>query len=80
MLGRAFIGAFLLALGAGNGWADQGQNTQVACTVSGCKEISLQKPRYSDASAFSVQQVWGVVNNILAVSGLLPNLLIVTEN
>ena len=70
-------GAFLLAFGAGGAWAQQGGNTQVACTVAGCKEITLEKPRYSDASAFSVQQVWSVVNNILAVSGLLPNFQVV---
>ncbi|SLN60405.1 hypothetical protein TRL7639_03335 [Falsiruegeria litorea R37] len=74
---RGITGAFLLALGAGSAWAQQGGNTQVACTVSGCKEITLQKPRYNDASAFSVQQVWSVVNNILAVSGLLPNFQVV---
>ncbi len=69
--------AFALAVIAGGVRADETAQSQVACTVEGCKEISLQKPRYSDASAFSVQQVWGVVDEILSVSGLLPNFQVV---
>ncbi len=67
---KSVAGAFLLALAAGRVLAE---DQQVVCTVEGCKEITLQKPRFSESSAFSVQQVWGVVDSILAVSGLLPN-------
>ena len=74
---RTITGALWLALIAGNGWADDQHPPQVVCTVDGCKEITLQKPRFGDANAFSVQQVWGVVDTILAVSGLLPNFQVV---
>ncbi len=57
--------------------AQEAAQPQVVCTLAGCKEIVLPKPRYSDASAFSVQQVWSVVNDILSVSGLLPNFQVV---
>jgi len=64
-----FFGSFAVA-------QDSGQ-PQVVCTVGLCKEIQLPKPRYSEANAFSVQQVWTVVNDILSVSGLSPNFQVV---
>tara|TARA_R110002049_G_scaffold117332_3_gene270673 strand:+ start:67581 stop:68696 length:1116 start_codon:yes stop_codon:yes gene_type:complete len=57
--------------------AQDAERPQVVCTVAGCSEISLPKPRYSDASAFSVQNVWTVIDDILAVSGLSPNFQVV---
>lgn len=53
------------------------QDTQVVCNIGGCSEITLPKPRYSNANAFSVQQIWTVVNEIIQVSGLLPNFQVV---
>ncbi len=50
---------------------------QVVCNISGCSEIVLPKPHYSDANAFSVQQIWTVVTEIIQVSGLLPNFQVV---
>jgi hypothetical protein len=49
----------------------------VVCDIGVCKEITLPKPRYSNANAFSVDQIWTVVNDILQVSGLLPNFQVV---
>lgn len=70
-------GAFAAGLVASLGQAQETRQPDVVCTVEGCREIVLPKPRYSDASAFSVQQVWSVVNDILSVSGLLPNFQVV---
>lgn len=70
------VTAMLSGLAAGPLFAEGGHD-QVVCTVQGCKEITLPTPRYSDANAFSVQQVWLVVNEILSVSGLLPNFQVV---
>ncbi len=70
---------FLLAIGliGSSATAQRTTDPLAVCTVEGCREVSLPKPRYSDANAFSVQQVWTVVNEILAVSGLLPNFQVV---
>ena len=57
--------------------AQEVNKPQVVCSIGICKEISIPKPRYEDASAFSVQQVWQVVNEIISVSGLLPNFQVV---
>ncbi|MFT4960158.1 MAG: hypothetical protein ACI92Z_001236 [Paracoccaceae bacterium] len=57
--------------------AQSAAEKQVVCGIVGCREINISRPRYSDANAFSVQQVWIVVDNILAVSGLLPNFQVV---
>ncbi|WP_050929986.1 NADase-type glycan-binding domain-containing protein [Aestuariivita boseongensis] len=72
----AWLAALLMVFGTA-AQADDGHDHQVVCTVGGCKEINIPKPRYSDANAFSVQQVWSVVDTILSVSGLLPNFQVV---
>ncbi|MEX0366173.1 MAG: hypothetical protein AB3N22_08910 [Ruegeria sp.] len=46
---------------------------QVACTIAGCEIVNIELPRFAGADSFSVQEVWSVVNEILAVSGLAPN-------
>lgn len=74
---RILFTALLLGLGSGGASAQDTPAPQVVCTIQGCGEIVIPKPRYSDASAFSVQQVWTVVNDILGVSGLLPNFQVV---
>ncbi|KUJ85681.1 hypothetical protein AVO45_01440 [Ruegeria marisrubri] len=50
---------------------------QVACTVIGCETVNIDVPKFSSADSFSVQEVWSVVNDILAVSGLAPNFQVV---
>jgi peptidase M48-like protein len=77
MRGLALSAALLMGATGSGGHAQSAASTQVVCELSGCKEISLPAQRYSDANAFSVQQVWVVVDNILAVSGLLPNFQVV---
>lgn len=77
MRGLALATALLIGATGSGAMAQSAANTQVVCDLSGCEEISIPKPRYSDANAFSVQQVWVVVDNILSVSGLLPNFQVV---
>ena len=73
----ALAGALWMGLIATGITAQNATDQQVVCSISGCREISIPAPGFSEASAFSVQQVWVVVDNILAVSGLLPNFQVV---
>lgn len=73
----ALIGALWIGMTATGATAQNTAEKQVVCGISGCRESIIPKPRYSEANAFSVQQVWIVVDNILAVSGLLPNFQVV---
>ena len=57
--------------------AQDTQQSQVVCDIGGCSEILLPKPHYSDANAFSIQQIWAVVNEIMQISGLMPNFQVV---
>ncbi|MBV1895124.1 MAG: M48 family metalloprotease [Rhodobacteraceae bacterium] len=78
---RFAIATALLIGATGSGLnAQNAASKQVVCDLSECREISIPATRYSDTNAFSVQQVWIVVDNILAVSGLLPNFQVVETN
>lgn len=69
---RSVFAAMFLSLTST--WASAETNDkQVVCSVSGCNELALSAPTFASVNAFSTQQVWSVVNEILAVSGLLPN-------
>jgi hypothetical protein len=46
---------------------------QVACTILGCEKVDIEIPEFAGANDFSQTEVWSVVNDILAVSGLAPN-------
>lgn len=74
---RLLFVAVLIGLGVSIASAQNTPEPQVVCTIDGCREMVIPKPHYSDASAFSVDQVWTVVNDILSVSGLLPNFQVV---
>jgi len=74
---RSLALATALALALPATAEDGHSHSQVVCDINGCKELSIKAPRFSEASAFNVQQVWTVVNEILAVSGLLPNFQVV---
>ncbi|APE43032.1 hypothetical protein BOO69_06070 [Sulfitobacter alexandrii] len=50
---------------------------QVACTILGCEKVNIEISDFAAADAFSVQEVWSVVNDILGVSGLAPNFQVV---
>lgn len=73
----ALMGALWVGMIATGASAQSSAEKQVVCGMSGCQEIVIPQPRYSESNAFSVQQVWVVVDNILAVSGLLPNFQVV---
>ena len=67
---RSGLVAIAVTLPAG---AKSEDGKQVVCNVSGCSEIVLPAPKFSQSNAFSTQKVWTVINEIMAVSGLLPN-------
>jgi len=50
---------------------------QVACTMMSCEKVNIEISDFAGADSFSVQEVWSVVNDILAVSGLAPNFQVV---
>lgn len=47
--------------------------TQVVCTVSDCREVEIAIPEFAGAQNLTVNQVWALASEILAVSGLAPN-------
>lgn len=53
---------------------------QVVCSIEGCREVAIPEPSLGSVSAFSAQQIWLVVNQILSVSGLSPNFEVMETN
>lgn len=76
-IGALWMGVPAIGMTAQGTTAQGTVGKQVVCGMFGCLGIVIPKPRHSKASAFSVQQVWIVVDSILAVPGLLPSFQVV---
>lgn len=47
--------------------------TKLACSIESCKEVDLKVSPFSRGSDFSASEIWTVLDDILNVSGLVPN-------
>ncbi|MDA8586138.1 M48 family metalloprotease [Rhodobacteraceae bacterium] len=70
----------LTVAGLISGVASAFAEPQVVCTVTECQDVEIAIPEFAGAQNLTVNQVWALAGEILAVSGLAPNFQVIESD